>query len=181
MRSRRLSLRLLEVDGVGDQALYVHLYTDPAVMRRIAIATSPERAMRAFQSVCRHNQRDVPGHRAWRIDWHGDDGLTKDAEGVGIVALMRAGGAAELGVMLRDGWWSRGVSSEAFTLVLAHAFGPMGLTLVHAERPDDDHALIIDRLLARFAFRRVPERASAADQCRWELPLGDWDGVAPRP
>ena len=57
MRSRRLSLRLLDADGVGDEALYVHLYTDPAVMRRIAIDTSPEGAARAFQAVCRHNRR----------------------------------------------------------------------------------------------------------------------------
>lgn len=180
MRSRRLSLRLLEAHGVADQALYVHLYTDPAVMRRIAIATSAELAMRAFHRVCRHNQREVPGHRTWRIDWHGDDGLMADSEGVGIVALMRAGDAAELGVMLRDGWWNRGVSSEALPLVLAHAFGPMGLALVHAERPDDDHALVIDRLLARFTFRRVPERASAAGRCRWELPLSVWGQDAVR-
>lgn len=180
MRSRRLSLRLLDADGVGDEALYVHLYTDPAVMRRIAIDTSPEGAARAFQAVCRHNRREVPGHRAWRIDWHGEDGLASDAEGVGIVALSRAGDAAELGVMLREGWWHRGVSSEAFTVVLAHAFGPMGLTLVHAERPDDDHALIIDRLLAPFGFRRVPERASAPGRCRWELPRNRWGPDAPR-
>ena len=41
MRSRRLSLRLLDADGVGDEALYVHLYTDPAVMRRIAAWMRP--------------------------------------------------------------------------------------------------------------------------------------------
>lgn len=172
----RLALRLLQADGPGDEALYVHLYTDPDVMRRILAPLSPEAATRSFRAACRHNQRDTPGQRYWRIDWRGPDAAP---DGIGMAVLQRDGAAAELGVMLRHGWWNRGVSSEAFVFVIEHAFTQMGLDLVHAERRDDDHALIIDRLLDRFGFARAPERASAPGQCRWELPRSRWQALAP--
>lgn len=179
MRTPRLGLRLLQADRPGDEALFVHLYTDPVVMRHIAPISDAEAAVRSFKTACRHNERHAPGHRFWRIDWQGGgSGAPAEAGvgGVGLAALQREGDSAELGVMLREGWWNRGVSSEAFTVVLAHAFGPMGLALVHAERPDDDHARVIDRLLDRFGFRRTPERASAPGQCRWELQQEGWLG-----
>lgn len=171
MVTPRLQLRLLHADAPGDEALYVHLYTAPAVMRRIVAPLSFEAAARSFRAACRHNQRDVPGQRYWRIDWRGPDAAP---DGIGMAVLQRDGAVAELGVMLRHGWWNRGVSSEAFVVVLDHAFTHMGLDLVHAERPDDDHALVIDRLLDRFGFVRAPERASAPGQCRWELPRARW-------
>lgn len=171
LNTRRLVLRLLESDALGDEKLFVHLYTDPAVMRRIAFSISPEEAARAFQAACRHNGRPSPGHRYWRIDWRGQE--EGRPAGIGIVALRRQGNTAELGVMLREGAWNRGISSESFTVVLAHAFGPMGLAMVYAERPEDDHALIIDRLLDGFGFARAPQRALPG-RCRWELPREVW-------
>lgn len=174
LRTRHLRLRLLHADWPGDEALFVHLYTDRAVMRRIGAVSTPEAAARSFGTACRHNQLDLPGHRFWRIDSEGGSNQASSGAGIGLAALRRAGDAAELGVMLREDWWNRGVSSEAFTVVLAHAFGTMNLALVHAERPDDDHARVIDRLLGRFGFQRAPERASAAGQCRWELQRPDW-------
>lgn len=50
----------------------------------------------------------------------------------------------------------------------------MGLALVYAQRPDDDHALIIDRLLGRFGFARTPDRVEDKTLCRWELPRARW-------
>ena len=38
----------------------------------------------------------------------------------------------------------RGASSEAFVPLIDHAFADMELALVYAQRPDDDHARIID-------------------------------------
>lgn len=179
LKTSRLVLRLFETDAPGDEALFVQLYTDPAVMRRIDFSASAEAAARAFQAACHHNRRDTPGHRYWRIDLLGGAGAVAGASDIGLAAVQRQGDTAELGVMLREGAWNRGISSEAFTAVLAHAFGPMALALVYAERPDDDHALIIDRLLGRFAFKRTPERASAPGQCRWELPRETWESGRP--
>ncbi len=161
----RLRLRLLEP---RDEALFCHLYTDPEVMRRILPPLSAEAAARSFERACRHNASDNPGHRFWSID----EKASGDA--IGMAALLRNGDSAELGVMLRNGWWNRGISSEAFVPLIAHGFQGMGLELICAERPDDDHALIIDRLLGRFGFVRAPERATAPTQARWELPRATW-------
>jgi len=161
----RLRLRPMEP---RDEAMFCHLYTDPDVMRRILPPLSAEAAAQSFQRACDHNAKDKPGHRFWAID----DKASNTA--IGMAALLRTGDSAELGVMLRNGWWNRGISSEAFVPLIDHAFLGMGLDLIYAERPDDDHALIIDKLLDRFGFVRTPERATAPTQCRWELPHAVW-------
>jgi hypothetical protein len=93
---------------------------------------------------------------------------------VGMAGLLRKANEAEFGVMLRREWWKAGVSSETLVEIIAYAFGPMGLDLITAERPDDDHALVVDRMFRRFGFARTPERASAPTHCRWELPRSEW-------
>jgi len=161
----RLRLRPMEP---RDEAMFCHLYTDPDVMRRILPPLSAEAATQSFQRACGHNAKDKPGHRFWAID----DKASGTA--IGMAALLRTGDSAELGVMLCNGWWNQGISSEAFVPLIDHAFQGMGLDLIYAERPDDDHALIIDKLLDRFGFVRTPERATASTQCRWELPRAVW-------
>jgi len=170
----RLRLRLLEA---RDEAVFRHLYTDPDVMRRILPPLSADAAAQSFARACRHNARDTPGHRFWAIDYAPVDTPVDGAppaDAIGMAALLRSGDSAELGVMLRREWWKQGISSEAFVPLIAHGFTGMGLSLVWAERPDDDHALIIDRLLGRFGFVRTPERASNDSHCRWELPRAVW-------
>ena len=166
----RLRLRPMEAQ---DEAMFCHLYTDPEVMRRILPPLSAEVAGQNFQRACGHNARDTPGHRFWAID------DKASASAIGMAALLRYGDSAELGVMLRHGWWNRGISSEAFVPLIGHAFtdsasNGMGLALVYAQRPDDDHALLIDRLLARFGFVRTPDKVSDKALCRWELPRAAW-------
>lgn len=161
----RLRLRPMEA---RDEAMFCELYTDPDVMRRILPPLTLEAATRSFRRACTHNTKITPGHRFWAIDNRSTD------EAIGMAALLRTGDSAELGVMLRNGWWNRGVSSEAFVPLIDHAFLGMGLAVVYAERPDDDHALIIDRLLDRFGFVRAPERATAPTQARWELARAIW-------
>jgi RimJ/RimL family protein N-acetyltransferase len=161
-----------------DEAMFCHLYTDPDVMRRIVAPLSAEAALLSFQRACNHNAKDQPGHRFWAIDPKRDDGTAADAA-IGMAALLRNGDSAELGVMLVHGWWNSGVSSEAFAPLLAHAFtghafNGMGLALVYAQRPDDDHALIIDKLLAKFGFVRTPDKVTDPSLCRWELPRASW-------
>lgn len=165
MDTDRLRLRPMEA---RDEAMFCHLYTDPDVMRRIVAPLTAEAATRSFRSACDHNAKDQPGHRYWAID-------EKDSDtAIGMAALLRSGDSAELGVMLRNGWWNRGVSSEAFVPLIEHAFLGMGLALVYAQRPDDDHALLIDRLLGRFGFVRTPDRVEDKTLCRWELPRARW-------
>jgi RimJ/RimL family protein N-acetyltransferase len=180
----RLRLRPMEA---RDEAMFCHLYTDPDVMRRIVAPLSAEAALASFQRACGHNAKDTPGHRFWAIDYTLADSRASDTA-IGMAALLRTGDSAELGVMLRNGWWNRGVSSEAFAPLLEHAFNEhacngMGLALVYAQRPDDDHALLIDKLLARFGFVRTPDKVTDKTLCRWELPRAEWQArqLAGRP
>jgi RimJ/RimL family protein N-acetyltransferase len=172
METPRLRLRPLVDD---DEALYCGLYTDARVMGEIGAPLATEAAGRAFLSACRHNARDLPGHRFWAIEAR-EPSAAADAGGIGMAALLRTDDAAELGVMLRPGWWNSGISSEAFVPLIDHAFLGMGLALVFAQRADNDHARIIDRLLGRFGFERRPERVPAPGVCRWELPRAVWQG-----
>ena len=151
-----------------DEAMFCHLYTDPDVMRRIVSPLSAEAATQSFQRACGHNAKAKPGHRFWVID-------DKSSEAaIGMAALLRTDDSAELGVMLLNGWWNRGISSEAFVPLIDHAFLGMGLELVYAQRPDDDHALIIDKLLGKFGFMRTPDKLTDPSLCRWELPRDTW-------
>ncbi len=61
-------------------------------------------------------------------------------------------GRAELGFALGQAWWGRGYMSEALTLLLDHAFGPMGLRRLEADiDPRNEPSL---RLVDRLGFRR---------------------------
>lgn len=164
LETEHFHLAPLQVDNPAHRDLFIGLHTCPEVMARILPPMAVDAAERAFEHACRANQRAMPGHRYWGVH-----ARVPEAP-VGLAALVRRGREAEIGIMVRRPWWNRGVASETFVEVLAHGFGAMGLELITAERPDDDHALIIDRLLGRFGFYRAPQRASAPGQCRWELP-----------
>jgi len=164
LETARFRLRPILEDDPHDRAAFCQLYTDPEVMARVMPALTRDAAGALFDRVVRWSRGNRPGHRFWMID----DRASGSA--AGVAGFLRDGGEAEIGVLLRREWWNSGVSSETFVTLIAHGFGPMGLALISAERPDDDHARIIDRLLGRFGFRRTPERASAPGRCRWELP-----------
>src|SRR5688500_13037955 len=165
LETTRLRLRPMEA---RDEAMFCHLYTDPDVMRRILPPLTAEAAVQSFARAVAHNAKDAPGHRFWAID----DKASRTA--IGMAALLRTGDSAELGVMLRNGWWNRGISSEAFVPLIDHAFLGMGLALVYAQRPDDDHARIIDGLRGRFGSARAPDRVEDKTLCRWDLSQACW-------
>ena len=165
LETPRLRLRLLHADE-RNAALYVDLYTHADVMRHIGPPLSAEGAAQAFARTCRHNGASQPGHRTWRIE--------ERASGVdvGIAALQRSGDAAEIGVMLREHCWGRGLGREALAAVLDHAFGALTLALVYGERPDDGQARLVDRMFGPLRLTRVPARKPGV--ARWELAGTDW-------
>ena len=171
LETSRLRLRLMEA---RDEAMFCHLYTDPDVVRRILPPLSAEAAAQSFERACNHNAKDTPGHRFWAIDYTVAESNAPETA-VGMAALLRTGDSAELGVMLRNGWWNCGISSEAFVPLIDHGFLGMGLALVYAQRPDDDHARIIDKLLGKFGFVHAPDRVVDKTLCRWELPRSTWE------
>jgi RimJ/RimL family protein N-acetyltransferase len=57
----------------------------------------------------------------------------EDDQAIGSLDLsLIENGSAELGFLLRHDRWGQGLSSEAVAAVIAHGFGPMGLTRLAA-------------------------------------------------
>ena len=164
--AHRLRLRLLDASADQDAALYAHLYTDAAVMRHIAAPLSAERAAAAFARACRHNRATRPGHRTWCVE------AREEGAAIGIAALQRHGDAAEIGVVLCEAAWGRGLGRAAIQAVVDHGFGVLGLALVYGERPDDAQARRVDRMFAPLGLARVA--APAPGRARWELPRARW-------
>jgi RimJ/RimL family protein N-acetyltransferase len=171
LETPRLRLRFLQSDNDSDHALYRDLYMDPAVMRRIADPLSSEAAARGFANACRHNGRDSPGHRFWRVD-----DMASQAR-VGLAALRRDGARAEIGVMLFSEWWNRGACSEIFVVLLQHAFTRLDVEAVDAQSAQDDGLPIIERLLQPFGFIRT-QTATADGMGHWELPRAVWQATS---
>jgi RimJ/RimL family protein N-acetyltransferase len=167
LETPRLRLRLMEADNDGDRVLYCDLYMDPAVMRRIAEPLSIEASARSFTNACRHNGKDSPGHRFWRVE----EAASKSR--VGLAALRREGMRVEIGVMLFSEWWNRGVCSEIFVALLRHAFTDLEVEAVDAQSADDDGLPIIERLLQPFGFLRT-QSSSTDGMAHWELPRAAW-------
>ena len=164
----RLQLRLLRADENTDRALYCSLYADPDVMRRIAEPLSVDAAMRAFGNACRHNLLGHPGHRFWRVNDIGS------RSAIGLAALRRSGVRAEIGVMLFQEWWNRGICSEVFVGLLKYGFEHAGLAGIDARSAEDEGLPVIERLLAPFGFLRL--RSGAPDGIgRWELSRAAWE------
>ena len=88
----------------------------------------------------------------------------------------RDGERAELGIMLRPDAWNRGVAKEVFGPLLEYAFAAMQLAVIDAERRDDAHAGLIDRLLHPFGFSDSPP--TAAGLRRWALHSERWRASA---
>jgi RimJ/RimL family protein N-acetyltransferase len=99
-----------------------------------------------------------------------DDG---PAVGRLTLELERAHRRATIGFLLARAHWGRGLAGEALSVVLSHAFGPLGLHRVEAYAdPQNDASL---RCLARAGFRRegvMRERWHVAGQTRDDVVLG---------
>lgn len=169
LETPRLRLRLLHEEDEDDAALYMHLYTDAAVMQYIATPLTPATAASHFARVCRHNRAARPGHRTWRID------ARATGADLGIAALRRAHDTAEVGVVLRAEAWGRGIGREAMAAVVDHAFACIGVDLLFGERPDDAQARLVDRMFAPLGLDRVPARTAGI--ARWELARERWTSV----
>jgi RimJ/RimL family protein N-acetyltransferase len=154
----RLALRLL---GAQDAALYRSLYTCPRVMARIGTPLTDAAAGRAFAAALAHNGRDTPGHRTFAAF----DRATGSA--VGIAALARAGGRAEIGLMLLPRAWDGRRSHEVLDALVAYGFGPMALDVLDAACREGPNVRPGRRLVQPYGFVEVP--AGRRGTVQWEL------------
>ena len=103
------------------------------------------------------------------------------------VDIERAHRRATIGFLLARAYWGRGLAGEAVSVVLSHAFGPLGLHRVEAYADPRNRASL--RCLERAGFRRegvMRERWHVAGETRDDVVLSvlahEWsDGAQPQP
>ncbi|MFD0738441.1 GNAT family N-acetyltransferase [Lysobacter koreensis] len=171
----RLHLRPLQE---GDQALYLHLYTDPGVMRHIAAPLSPQAAHRAFAAALEQTRQAPPKLRMWVLHER-----TTPATALGIVALMYrepTRDSVEIGAMLRAEGQGRGLSVEAQRAVLDHVFGARPFEAppparVWSRNAPGNGASIAGRL--KLGFVRALSDDPHGEWMRWEMTRARWQAL----
>jgi ribosomal-protein-alanine N-acetyltransferase len=167
LRTTRLSLRPLDA---CDATLYRNLYVDPTLMRHIAEPLSPQSAQDRFGSSLRQQSE----RRQQRIVVESASGI-----GIGLVALFRDGGSAEMGIMLLAAAHGRGFATEAMAAVRDHAFEQEGIELLWIRQHPSNAA--VTTMMQKLGFLPLPEIDPASGFRRWELDRQRWQAdLAPR-
>lgn len=106
----------------------------------------------------------LPGAHVWAITESGGEALGR----IGLFVVRE--GVGEIGVIMRREATGRGLASKALELVMAHAFGPMGLHRIGADiDPDNTNSI---SLFLRAGFQR-----EGLLRGNWKTHLGVRDSV----
>ena len=149
LKTERLILR---PQALSDAPDLFAILSDPQAMRfwnrpaiaRLAVVEELVREQQAAmaQGICRY----------WT--------LVRDGSAIGSVDLsLIQQGSAELGFLLRSDHWGMGLASEAVGAVIAHGFGPMGLTHIAAATQMGNRAAA--RVLEKNGFIHMQTRNAA--------------------
>ena len=161
----RLHLRpLADRDG----ALYCSLYTDPEVMRHIAVPMTLEAAQRSFRAACRLQS---PDPQRWIISERDAGG------GIGLMGLFADGDTAEIGVMLLPGKQGQGFSAEAIAGMANRVFGTMASDRSGLQRLWARHAPAnrpMSKVMQWAGFQRQDGPGTTPAQVRWQLTRDRW-------
>lgn len=166
MNTARLQLRPL---SPNDEALYLRIYTDPALMRLIAEPLTDAAARACFRRLV---EGRAPRWRLWVMH------ETAARVDIGLVALVLAASpevGADVGSMVLDGWQRRGYTVEALERLAMHAFDELRLPVLVGRHAGANPGSI--GVLRTLGFARVPAVASdrfAGLDVRQELPLSAW-------
>jgi RimJ/RimL family protein N-acetyltransferase len=125
------------------------LHADPAVMRYWSSRAldDPDEARRRFEA--RRCESAPDRGLSWVIASNDDDRFLGRAD---VFAIDTAQGRAETGYALAAAHWGHGYAQEAMRLMLAYAFGTLGLRRVEADADPRNAASC--RLLERLGFVR---------------------------
>jgi ribosomal-protein-alanine N-acetyltransferase len=161
-QTARLRMRPLDA---RDEALYCRLYTTPELMRNIAAPMSPEAALRSFGAACR---KQMPRPQRWivaEVDTQRD---------VGLLGLIGAGEAPEIGVMLLDDAHGQGYGTEAMAGMMEWAFTRTPLQQIYAHQAVADNPPVI-RMMLRLGFTPLPPTETCPQGGEWMLDRVDWE------
>lgn len=142
----RLQLRWIEsrdLDG-----LYA-VFSDPDVMRFWSHTAWPHKDEAEIYLEAIHRGFERGDLFQWGIALRGDDQLVGTTT---LYAIDRAQGRAEIGFALAREHWGRRYAREALTVLLDHAFGPMGLRRIEADVDPRNQGSL--RTLEALGFRR---------------------------
>jgi RimJ/RimL family protein N-acetyltransferase len=165
LETERFHLRPL---AESDEALYVSIYTDGALMRYVGDPMTAADAQRAFRAFLRSNQHgDLRRSCCWVVE-HGRE----RQETVGLLALTPHAAAAEIGVMILGVWQSRKVAQEAIGFLSGYLFdhGVWSRTFSRHLRANEAGAGVMRRL----GFREMEDVPGGANFRGWEMARDEW-------
>ena len=154
--------------GADDEAFYVAIYTDPALLAQVGPPLDDAAARRSFAAALREAARETPRRRLWVIA-EGDPGVD-----VGLIGLLGDAREVEMGAVVRAACQGRGLARAAVVALAGIAFGELGVARVHARCTFENAAAIAT--LGKSGFVRQPDDHA---EVRWEWPpphRGDPEG-----
>ena len=159
-----------------DQALYVSIYTNEALMRFVGEPMTPGDAVRAFSAFLRSNRHgDLRRACCWVIE---HDGPAREA--VGLLALIPHSNAAEIGVMVLQAWQGRKVAQDVIGFLSGHVFQDESWTRTFSRHLRENEAGA--GVMRRLGFREMEDVPGGARFRGWEIAREEWEGrhsVAP--
>lgn len=144
--SPRVHLRLLDA---SDEALYVSIYTDAALMKLVGAPMDEAQAAQAFARTCRFNREPALRFRSWVIT------MQPEGEVAGLLGLRREGDVVEIGAMILPAWQGRGVSGHAFPLGIDAAFGEPAVARMMIRYRREN--VLAEGLMYKLGFTRVSD------------------------
>ena len=142
----RLQLRWIEAKDLD--GLY-SVFSDPDVMRYWSHTAWPHRDEAEIYLEAIHRGFERGDLFQWGIALRGDDQLIGTTT---LYSIDHGQGRAELGFALAREHWGRRYAREALTVLLDHAFGPMGLRRIEADVDPRNQGSL--RTLEALGFRR---------------------------
>lgn len=156
----RLHMRPL---AEGDETLYCRLYTDPVLMRHIAMPMSLEAAQRSFRAACRQQSPHV---QRWII-------VERLAgKHIGLLGLFVDSDAAEIGVMLFAGWQGKGYAAEAISAMADRVFAAGDVLMLWTRHAPGNE--LATGLMHKLGFRCEVPHAPDQAELRWRMPREHW-------
>ncbi len=164
LKTERLRLRLFEQSDV--EQLYL-LYSDPGVMRYMRGTRSREQAEEHIHAFV--EQLGKTGFTQWAVE------QKSDGEFLGRAGLMPLPGTSEveLGYLIAQPYWGRGIATEASTVCLDCGFRRLGLDFIAAVTVPENVAS--QRVLQKLGFKFLREdRYYDSDVLYHRLERAEW-------
>jgi ribosomal-protein-alanine N-acetyltransferase len=150
-----------------DADLYCSLYTNPELMRNIAVPLSIEAAQRSFVAACR---QQGPRVQRWIV------AERKSYEDIGLLGLIGKGDGPEIGVMLFENAHGRGYGREAMAAMMEWGFTIAGLQWIYANQAVADNPPVV-RMMSELGFTPLPPTEDKPQGGEWALPRADWEAA----